>query len=76
MKTVDEAGVRKSQEVPRNSEQKIITTTADLISNLTPPPLPPFPPRIVAHSPPSLRLSSHFTEYFSMQGGPGQGSKA
>ncbi|XP_031421317.1 transmembrane protein 145-like [Clupea harengus] len=43
MKTVDEAGVRKSQEVPRNSEQKIITTTADLISNLTPHHSRPFP---------------------------------
>lgn len=75
MKTVDEAVVRKNQEVRRNSEQKIITTTADLISNLTPPP-PPVPPRILAHSPPTLRLSSHFTEYFSMQGGAAQGSKA
>ncbi|XP_076135731.1 transmembrane protein 145 [Alosa pseudoharengus] len=75
MKAVDEAVVRKSHEVPRNSEQKIITTTADLISNLTPPP-PPVPPRIAAHSPPTLRLSSQFTEYFSMQGGAGQGSKA
>uniref|UniRef100_A0A4W5MCS5 Transmembrane protein 145 n=1 Tax=Hucho hucho TaxID=62062 RepID=A0A4W5MCS5_9TELE len=61
----------------RNSEHKIITTTADLSSPTFPPLPPPMPPRLVAHSPPPPpRLSSHFTEYFSMQGGGGVGTKA
>ncbi|KAI2655225.1 Transmembrane protein 145 [Labeo rohita] len=62
-------------EVPRNSEHKIITTTADLSSTFSPLP-PPIPPRSSAHSPPPPRLTSHFTEYFSMQGATGMGSNA
>uniref|UniRef100_A0AAV2MAK1 Intimal thickness related receptor IRP domain-containing protein n=1 Tax=Knipowitschia caucasica TaxID=637954 RepID=A0AAV2MAK1_KNICA len=71
VKTVEEMVARKGQEVPRNSEQKIITTAADLTSILPPPP-PPIPPRPTSHASPPLppRLPS-FTEYFSMQGGGG-----
>uniref|UniRef100_A0A4W5MA49 Transmembrane protein 145 n=1 Tax=Hucho hucho TaxID=62062 RepID=A0A4W5MA49_9TELE len=77
LKTVEETVARKGQEVQRNSEHKIITTTADLSSPTFPPLPPPMPPRLVAHSPPPPpRLSSHFTEYFSMQGGGGVGTKA
>ncbi|XP_051575967.1 transmembrane protein 145 [Myxocyprinus asiaticus] len=75
VKTIDEAVAQKGQEVPRNSEHKIITTTADLSSNFSPLP-PPIPSRISAHSPPPPRLTSHFTEYFSMQGATGMGSSA
>ncbi|RXN30427.1 transmembrane protein 145-like [Labeo rohita] len=75
VKTIDEAVARKGQEVPRNSEHKIITTTADLSSTFSPLP-PPIPPRSSAHSPPPPRLTSHFTEYFSMQGATGMGSNA
>uniref|UniRef100_A0A672SF17 Transmembrane protein 145 n=1 Tax=Sinocyclocheilus grahami TaxID=75366 RepID=A0A672SF17_SINGR len=75
VKTIDETVARKGQEVPRNSEHKIITTTADLSSTFAPLP-PPIPPRSSAHSPPPPRLTSHFTEYFSMQGATGMGSKA
>uniref|UniRef100_A0A8C7LSX2 Transmembrane protein 145 n=1 Tax=Oncorhynchus mykiss TaxID=8022 RepID=A0A8C7LSX2_ONCMY len=61
----------------RNSEHKIITTTADLSSPTFPPLPPPMLPRLSAHSPPPPpRLPSHFTEYFSMQGGGGVGTKA
>ncbi|XP_016141725.1 transmembrane protein 145-like [Sinocyclocheilus grahami] len=75
VKTIDETVARKGQEVPRNSEHKIITTTADLSSTFSPLP-PPIPPRSSAHSPPPPRLTSHFTEYFSMQGAAGMGSNA
>ncbi|XP_061803144.1 transmembrane protein 145 isoform X3 [Nerophis lumbriciformis] len=82
VKTVEETVAKKVPEVPRNSEQKIITTTAaaDLtaILPLPPPPPPPaIPPRLAVRSPPlPVRLPS-FTEYFSMQGGGGAfGSKA
>ncbi|XP_686062.6 transmembrane protein 145 isoform X1 [Danio rerio] len=76
VKTIDEAVTRKGQEVPKNSEQKIITTTADLSSTFSSLP-PPIPPRSSAHSPPPPpRLTSHFTEYFSMQGATGMGSNA
>ncbi|XP_059423874.1 transmembrane protein 145-like [Carassius carassius] len=71
VKTIDETVARKGQEVPRNSEHKIITTTADLSNTSLPPPIPP---RSSAHSPPPPRLTSHFTEYFSMQGAMGMGS--
>ncbi|XP_052003731.1 transmembrane protein 145-like [Xyrauchen texanus] len=74
VKTIDEAVARKGQEVPRNSEHKIITTMADL-STFSPLP-PPIPPRSSAHSPPPPRLTSNFTEYFSMQGAIGIGSNA
>uniref|UniRef100_A0A4W5QB03 Transmembrane protein 145 n=1 Tax=Hucho hucho TaxID=62062 RepID=A0A4W5QB03_9TELE len=61
----------------RNSEHKIITTTADLSSPTFPPLPPPMPLRLSAHSPPPPpRLPSHFTEYFSMQGGGSVGTKA
>ncbi|XP_029600547.1 transmembrane protein 145 isoform X1 [Salmo trutta] len=77
VKTVEETVARKGQEVQRNSEHKIITTTADLSSPTFPPLPPPMPPRLSAHSPPPPpRLPSHFTEYFSMQGGGGVGTKA
>ncbi|XP_064155257.1 transmembrane protein 145 isoform X4 [Anguilla rostrata] len=75
VKSVEEMVARKGQAVPRNSEHKIITTTADLTSILPPPP-PPVPTRVSSNSPPPPRLSSHFTEYFSMQGGVGVGTKA
>ncbi|KAK7147361.1 hypothetical protein R3I94_010012 [Phoxinus phoxinus] len=75
VKTIDETVARKGQEVPRNSEHKIITTTADLSSTFSPLP-PPIPPRSSAHSPPPPRLTSHFTEYFSMQGATGMGTNA
>ncbi len=75
MKTIDEAVAWKGQEVPRNSEHKIITTTADLSSTFSPLP-PPIPPRSSAHSLPPPRLTSHFTEYFSMQGATGMGNNA
>ncbi|KAL7835710.1 hypothetical protein SRHO_G00280570 [Serrasalmus rhombeus] len=75
LKTIDEAVGWKGQEVAQNSDQKIITTTSDLSSTFSPPP-PPIPPRSSALSPPPPRLASHFTEYFSMQGGAGMGSKA
>ncbi|XP_070299884.1 transmembrane protein 145 [Salvelinus sp. IW2-2015] len=77
VKTVEETVARKGQEVQRNSEHKIITTTADLSLPTFPPLPPPMPPRLSAHSPPPPpRLPSHFTEYFSMQGGGGIGTKA
>ncbi|CAB1333993.1 unnamed protein product [Coregonus sp. 'balchen'] len=77
VKTVEETVARKGQEMQRNSEHKIITTTADLSSPTFPPLPPPMPPRLSAHSPPPPpRLPSHFTEYFSMQGGGGVGTKA
>uniref|UniRef100_A0A674D7R1 Transmembrane protein 145 n=1 Tax=Salmo trutta TaxID=8032 RepID=A0A674D7R1_SALTR len=61
----------------RNSEHKIITTTADLSSPTFPPLPPPMPPHLSARPPPPPpRLPSHFTEYFSMQGGGGVGTKA
>lgn len=78
VKTVEETVARKGPEVPRNSEQKIITTAADLTSLLPPPP-PPVPPRLAARSPPLPPRLPSFTEYFSMQsggGGGGFGSKA
>lgn len=77
VKTVEETVARKGPEVPRNSEQKIITTAADLTSVLPPPP-PPVPPRLAARSPPLPPRLPSFTEYFSMQsgGGGGFGSKA
>lgn len=75
VKTIEETVARKGQEVPRNSEHKIITTMADLSSTFTPLP-PPIPPRSSAHSPPPPRLTSHFTEYFSMQRATGMGSNA
>ncbi|XP_066528431.1 transmembrane protein 145 isoform X2 [Hoplias malabaricus] len=75
VKTIDEAVGWKGQEVARNSDQKIITTTADLSSTFNPPP-PPVPPRCSTLTPPPPRLASHFTEYFSMQGGTLMGSKA
>ncbi|XP_026140721.1 transmembrane protein 145 isoform X2 [Carassius auratus] len=73
VKTIDETVARKGQEVARNSEHKIITTTADLSNTFASLP-PPIPPRSSAHSPPPPRLTSHFTEYFSMQGAMGMGS--
>uniref|UniRef100_A0A4W5QAI4 Transmembrane protein 145 n=1 Tax=Hucho hucho TaxID=62062 RepID=A0A4W5QAI4_9TELE len=77
LKTVEETVARKGQEVQRNSEHKIITTTADLSSPTFPPLPPPMPLRLSAHSPPPPpRLPSHFTEYFSMQGGGSVGTKA
>ncbi|TKS82313.1 Transmembrane protein 145 [Collichthys lucidus] len=77
VKTVEETVARKGPEVPRNSEQKIITTAADLTSILPPPP-PPIPPRPAARSPPLPPRLPSFTEYFSMQtgGGAGFGTKA
>ncbi|KAJ8289820.1 hypothetical protein GJAV_G00005710 [Gymnothorax javanicus] len=75
VKSVEETVARKGQAVQRNNEQKIITTTADLTTILPPPP-PPVPTRVSTNSPPPPRLTSHFTEYFSMQGGGGLGSKA
>ncbi|KAJ8376973.1 hypothetical protein SKAU_G00075530 [Synaphobranchus kaupii] len=75
VKSVEETVARKGQAVQRNSEHKIITTTADLTTILPPPP-PPVPTRVSSNSPPPPRLSSHFTEYFSMQGGGGVGTKA
>lgn len=77
VKTVEETVARKGPEVPRNSEQKIITTAADLTSILPPPP-PPIPPRPAARSPPLPPRLPSFTEYFSMQsgGGGGFGTKA
>uniref|UniRef100_A0AAY4ALA5 Transmembrane protein 145 n=1 Tax=Denticeps clupeoides TaxID=299321 RepID=A0AAY4ALA5_9TELE len=76
IKTVDESVAWKGQDVPRNSEQKIVTTTtSDMMSNFAPPP-PPVPPNSTTYSLPPPRLSSHFTEYFSMQGGLGMSSKA
>ncbi|KAM3873276.1 transmembrane protein 145 [Diretmus argenteus] len=77
VKTVEESVARKGPEVPRNSEQKIITTAADLTSTLPPPP-PPIPPRLATHSPPVPPRLPSFTEYFSMQsgGGGGFGTKA
>lgn len=71
VKSVEETVARKGQAVQRNSEQKIITTTADL--TILPPPPPPVPARVSSNTPPPPRLSSHFTEYFSMQGGGGVG---
>lgn len=70
MKTVEETVARKCPDVPRNSEQKIITTAADLTSILPPPPIPPRP---AARSPPPPPRLPSFTEYFSMQGGGGGG---
>lgn len=77
VKTVEETVARKGPGVPRNSEQKIITTAADLTSVLPPPP-PPVPPRQAVRSPPLPPRLPSFTEYFSMQsgGGGGFGSKA
>lgn len=72
VKTVEEMVARKGQEVPRNSEQKIITTAADLTSILPPPP-PPIPPHPISRSPPLPPRLPSFTEYFSMQGGGGGG---
>lgn len=70
VKTVEETVARKGGEVPRNSEQKIITTAADLTAIL-PPPLPPIPPRQTSRSPPLPPRLPSFTEYFSMQSGGG-----
>ncbi|CAG6014887.1 unnamed protein product [Menidia menidia] len=77
VKTVEEAVARKGPDVPRNSEEKIITTAADLTSMLPPPP-PPIPPRPASRSPPLPPRLPSFTEYFSMQsgGGGGFGTKA
>ncbi|PWA20596.1 hypothetical protein CCH79_00011584 [Gambusia affinis] len=77
VKTVEETVARKGPDVPRNSEQKIITTAADLTMILPPPP-PPIPPRPASRSPPIPPRLSSFTEYFSMQsgGGGGFGTKA
>ncbi|KAL4657663.1 hormone-sensitive lipase-like [Arapaima gigas] len=75
VKSVEETVAQKGQTVQRNSEHKIITTTADLTSILPPPP-PPAPLRVSSHTPPPPRLPSHFPEYFSMQGGGGIGTKA
>uniref|UniRef100_A0A3Q3ECX5 Transmembrane protein 145 n=1 Tax=Labrus bergylta TaxID=56723 RepID=A0A3Q3ECX5_9LABR len=72
VKTVEETVARKGPEVPRNSEQKIITTAADLTSILPPPP-PPIPPRLATRSPPLPPRLPSFTEYFSMQSGGGGG---
>ncbi|KAA8591713.1 hypothetical protein FQN60_017087 [Etheostoma spectabile] len=78
VKTVEETVARKGPEVPRNSEQKIITTAADLTAIL--PPLPPqIPPCLAARSPSVPPRLPSFTEYFSMQsggGGGGFGTKA
>ncbi|XP_071029988.1 transmembrane protein 145-like isoform X2 [Oncorhynchus clarkii lewisi] len=74
VKTVEETVARKGQEVQRNSEHKIITTTADLSLPTFPPLPPPMPTRL--SPPPPPQLPSHFTEYFSMQGGGGMGTKA
>uniref|UniRef100_A0A8C7FXB8 Transmembrane protein 145 n=1 Tax=Oncorhynchus kisutch TaxID=8019 RepID=A0A8C7FXB8_ONCKI len=74
LKTVEETVARKGQEVQRNSEHKIITTTADLSLPTFPPLPPPMPTRL--SPPPPPQLPSHFTEYFSMQGGGGMGTKA
>ncbi|KAI1886281.1 hypothetical protein AGOR_G00212390 [Albula goreensis] len=78
VKSVEETVARKAQAVQRNSEQKIITTTADLTVILPPPPAPLAPGRATTRSPQPPRLASHFTEYFSMQGdgGGGMGLKA
>uniref|UniRef100_A0A8C7G0Q4 Transmembrane protein 145 n=1 Tax=Oncorhynchus kisutch TaxID=8019 RepID=A0A8C7G0Q4_ONCKI len=62
------------QRLQRNSEHKIITTTADLSLPTFPPLPPPMPTRL--SPPPPPQLPSHFTEYFSMQGGGGMGTKA
>ncbi|KAK5861871.1 hypothetical protein PBY51_017313 [Eleginops maclovinus] len=70
VKTVEETVARKGADVPRNSEQKIITTAADLTAIL-PPPLPPIPPRQATRSPPLPPRLPSFTEYFSMQSGGG-----
>lgn len=70
VKTVEETVARKGSEVARNSEQKIITTAADLTSILPPPP-PPIPPRPATRSPPLPPRLPSFTEYFSMQSGGG-----
>lgn len=77
VKTVEETVARKGPVVPRNSEQKIITTAADLTMILPPPP-PPIPPRPASRSPPMPPRLPSFTEYFSMQGGSGAsyGTKA
>lgn len=78
VKTVEETVARKGPEVPRNSEQKIITTAADLTAILPPPP-PPIPPRPATRSSPLPPRLPSFTEYFSMQsggGGGGFGTKA
>lgn len=72
VKTVEETVARKGPEVPRNSEQKIITTAADLTAILPPPP-PPIPPRPATRSPPLPPRLPSFTEYFSMQSGGGGG---
>uniref|UniRef100_A0A3B4WDW0 Transmembrane protein 145 n=1 Tax=Seriola lalandi dorsalis TaxID=1841481 RepID=A0A3B4WDW0_SERLL len=64
VKTVEEMVACKGPEVPRNSEQKIITTAADLTSILPPPPIPPRP---ATRSPPLPPRLPSFTEYFSMQ---------
>uniref|UniRef100_A0A3Q2D2P0 Transmembrane protein 145 n=1 Tax=Cyprinodon variegatus TaxID=28743 RepID=A0A3Q2D2P0_CYPVA len=66
VKTVEETVARKGPVVPRNSEQKIITTAADLTMILPPPP-PPIPPRPASRSPPMPPRLPSFTEYFSMQ---------
>ncbi|KAM8870463.1 transmembrane protein 145 isoform 2-T2 [Spinachia spinachia] len=73
VKTVEETVARKAPEVARNSEQKIITTAADLTAI----PPPPIPPRPTTRSPPPPPQLPSFTEYFSMQGGGGGiGTKA
>lgn len=77
VKTVEETVARKGPDVQRNSEQKIVTTAADLTSILPSPP-PPIPPRPATRSPPLPPRLPSFTEYFTMQsgGGAGFGTKA
>ncbi|KAF7227071.1 transcript variant X1 [Nothobranchius furzeri] len=70
VKTVEETVARKGPDVQRNSEQKIITTAADMAFILPPPPIPPRP---ASRSPPMPSRLPSFTEYFSMQSGSGAG---
>lgn len=65
MKNISEAMGWKGQEMALNTEQKIITTSSPVDFSTTF--SPATAPTSSALTPPP-RLSSHFTEYFSMQG--------
>ncbi|GAA6088649.1 transmembrane protein 145 [Tachysurus ichikawai] len=65
VKNINDAMGFKGQEMAVNSEQKIITTSSPVDFSTTF--SPAMAPASSALSPPP-RLSSHFTEYFSMQG--------
>ncbi|KAK3541524.1 hypothetical protein QTP86_028648 [Hemibagrus guttatus] len=65
VKNINDAMGFKGQEMAMNTEQKIITTSSPVDFSTTF--SPAVTPATSALSPPP-RLSSHFTEYFSMQG--------